>query len=204
MTYSLSEEIDVNGVPRGAPTAGKGRFVSFRDMLVENVVRNGSAPVIRKDALIAAGPFDESLPSCQDFDMWLRVARLRASNIYAVPEVLTQYRRRPRQVSSNVPMMREGLTEVIGRAASVAPEDVAATEGEREVKANSYYAYLSYETGEFGNSLRYLWGGLRASPSGFAGDVRNWLFVGACLLGVMLPRRWHKELDRWLRMRRAN
>lgn len=45
MTYSLSEEIDVDGVPRGTPAAGKGRFVSFRDLLVENVVRNGSAAV---------------------------------------------------------------------------------------------------------------------------------------------------------------
>lgn len=202
MTYSLSEEIDVDGVPRGAPAVGNGRFIAFRDMLVENVIRNGSAAVIRKDALIAAGPFDESLSSCQDFDMWLRVARLRASNIYAVPEVLTQYRRRPRQVSSNVSVMKEGLTEVIGRVASVAPEDVAATEGERGVKLNSYYAYLSYEAREFGSGLRYLLRGLRASPSGFAGDTRNWLFVGACLSGAVLPRRWHESLDRWVRMRR--
>lgn len=202
MTYSLSEEIDVDGVARGGIPGKNTCFISFRDLLVENVVRNGSAAVIRKDALIAAGPFDESLPSCQDLDMWLRIARLRERNIYALPDVLTQYRRRPRQVSSNVPVMQEGLSAVIGRAASIAPEDVVSTETERAVKSNCYHAYLSYEAGEFGDGFRFLWLGLRASPSRFLGGLKNWLFVAACLSGMVLPSGWHEGLDRWVRMRR--
>jgi len=171
-------------------------------MLVENGVRNGSAAVIRRDALIAAGPFDESLPSCQDLDMWLRVARLRQRNIYALPDVLTQYRRRPRQVSSNVEVMREGLATVIGRAASIAPADVAATEAARTGQSNAYHAYLSYEAGEFGDAFRYLRRGFRASPGRLLREGRNWFVAAACLSGAVLPRRWHESLDRWVRSRR--
>jgi len=199
MTFSLSEEIDADGVPGAAEKAAGGRFISFRDLLVENVVRNGSAPVIRKEALLKAGPFDEDLPSCQDLDMWLRIACLRDRNIYRTPEILTQYRRRPRQVSSNVDVMQEGLAAVMGKAAKIHANAVAATEIDRCMEMSCYYAYLSYNGGEFATGLRFLWRGLGTSPSRFLRNPRNGLFAAACLSGLILPQEWHEGLARWAR-----
>jgi len=48
------------------------------------------AALIRRGAIEAAGPFDESLPSCMDYDLWLRLGLDRP--IVRVPEVLAFYR----------------------------------------------------------------------------------------------------------------
>lgn len=48
------------------------------------------APIIRKSALIKAGLFDESLISCQDWDMWIRIF-LEKYDYFIVKEFLTIY-----------------------------------------------------------------------------------------------------------------
>lgn len=48
------------------------------------------AALARRSALDAIGRFDESLPSCMDYDLWLRLAA--AQSIVRVPEVLAFYR----------------------------------------------------------------------------------------------------------------
>jgi glycosyltransferase involved in cell wall biosynthesis len=47
----------------------------FQGELLKHNMIGISSVVVRKDALDAAGHFDESLPSGQDLDMWLRLAR---------------------------------------------------------------------------------------------------------------------------------
>jgi Glycosyltransferases, probably involved in cell wall biogenesis len=47
----------------------------YRDLLVENFIGSCSFPMVRAQALRAVGGFDETLPSCQDWDAWLRIAR---------------------------------------------------------------------------------------------------------------------------------
>lgn len=44
----------------------------FIDRMVELCLVSPSAAVIRKDVFNAFGNFDESLPVCEDFDLWLR------------------------------------------------------------------------------------------------------------------------------------
>jgi glycosyltransferase involved in cell wall biosynthesis len=48
------------------------------------------AALIRRSAIETVGPFDVSLPSCMDYDLWLRLAVART--IVRVPEVLAFYR----------------------------------------------------------------------------------------------------------------
>jgi glycosyltransferase involved in cell wall biosynthesis len=48
------------------------------------------AALVRRSAIDLVGPFDESLPSCMDYDLWLRLGVARP--IVRVPEVLAFYR----------------------------------------------------------------------------------------------------------------
>lgn len=61
---------------------------------VELLLRNARWPVhgalCRKDLITSAGSFDTSLPSAEDFDLWLRVVAF--CKIVRVPEVLAYYR----------------------------------------------------------------------------------------------------------------
>lgn len=198
MTYSGSREIDAEGNIGGLlPTAN--RSVSFRDLLIENPIHNGSVAVVRKNVLDEVGGFDNDLAACHDLDMWLRLAKLREGNIFGISEPLTLYRRRPDQTSSDVQRMAKGWSQCIAKAALVAPDEVRATESARQVNLNRYFAYVSYQARQFGAALRYMGKPLLSSPIGFVMDRRNVLLAGACLSGILLPASWHQAL--YLRMR---
>jgi glycosyltransferase involved in cell wall biosynthesis len=59
-----------------------------RALLRANVIGETSLGMVRRSALEAIGGFDESLPSCQDFDLWQRISeRFRVD---VVPDVLVR------------------------------------------------------------------------------------------------------------------
>jgi GT2 family glycosyltransferase len=59
----------------------------------------GSSFVVKRDALVAAGPFDEGLRLQEDRDMWLRVAAAGHAFV-TVPGTLASYRRHPSSMSA--------------------------------------------------------------------------------------------------------
>jgi glycosyltransferase involved in cell wall biosynthesis len=82
----------------------------LRTLLASNFIAC-STVVARRSALERAGPFDESLPFAQDFDLWLRI--LRRDPIRGIPEVLARYRvDRPRQ-TRELPDEREAVARII-------------------------------------------------------------------------------------------
>lgn len=64
----------------------------FRGKVFKNILQTcilGSAtPLIKKDILVKAGLFDESLLSCEDWDLWIRISRL--CNFDFVPDPLAK------------------------------------------------------------------------------------------------------------------
>jgi glycosyltransferase involved in cell wall biosynthesis len=48
--------------------------------------------IVRREAILKAGLFDETLPSCQDWDMWTRIF-FAGYTCYAVPKFLAIYNR---------------------------------------------------------------------------------------------------------------
>jgi hypothetical protein len=57
-------------------------------LLTDNVVGETSVGMVRRSAFEATGGFDESLPSCQDLDLWLRLSERFEADI--VPESLVR------------------------------------------------------------------------------------------------------------------
>ena len=49
--------------------------LSFRGLIMGNCPPSTSVVMVRKSVLLQTGLFDESLPSFQDYDMWLRIAK---------------------------------------------------------------------------------------------------------------------------------
>lgn len=58
-------------------------------LLLGNMLAHGSM-LLRRDAVLSVGGYDESLRRAQDFDLWLRL--VRAHRIASVPDVLYDYR----------------------------------------------------------------------------------------------------------------
>ncbi len=92
---------------------------AYEKMLVQNVLENGSNPLIRRQALINIGTFNESLAYAEDWDMWLRLAKHYDFVTVPYPHVL--YRISSQSVSNNFLKMEKGCLKFIEQAFSHAP-----------------------------------------------------------------------------------
>jgi len=68
-----------------------------RGMIVRNLIGAPSCVLARRDVLIECGLFDESLVSCSDWDMWMRIAARYP--LLSDPEPRVLYRSHPGQLS---------------------------------------------------------------------------------------------------------
>ncbi len=74
LVYCGMVKIDGNGNVVGEKIP-KYRGRIYLKLLKDNVIGSTSVPLILKDAVMEVGGFDESLPSRQDLDLWLRLAK---------------------------------------------------------------------------------------------------------------------------------
>jgi glycosyltransferase involved in cell wall biosynthesis len=112
----------------------------YQNLLVVNFLENGSNPLIRRQALMEVGGFDESLSNAHDWDMWLRLAA--HYHFIAVPSTQILYRVSPNSMSSNVWGMEASSLRVLEQAFNKAPISVD------HLKSKSFgnlYKYLAYK-----------------------------------------------------------
>ncbi|HXG66240.1 MAG TPA: glycosyltransferase family A protein [Blastocatellia bacterium] len=79
----------------------------------------------RREAIIRAGMFDESLRSSEDFDLWLRVVK-QGGRIAYHRQVLARYRQRPGSLSSDAVWMCHHILRVLekaGRCLDLTPDE---------------------------------------------------------------------------------
>lgn len=62
----------------------------FRSLLIENRIGGSSMVVVRRDALLEVGLFDNMLPALQDYELWLRLAMFKKT-FFFIDEPLTAY-----------------------------------------------------------------------------------------------------------------
>ena len=158
LTFSLSAVVDEQDRTCGLMKPGGYNSFSFRDLIVENPVGNGSAAVIRRRAIELAGPFDESLPASSDCDMWLRIADLRPGNFVRLPEVLTCYRRRDGQTTGNWRRMRAAYEQVMDKARLHDRAAVDSVDDLSRCNKYRYHAFVAYEAGDLLTACRLLRG----------------------------------------------
>lgn len=152
------------------------------DVLRENPVATASNLVVRREAFLAVGGFDETLSHAEDQDL---VARLiaRGGVIEGVDAVLTGYRLSRDGLSRDLPAMYAGWRTVAERHLSV--------EARRPLEA-LYCRYLARRTLRAGGSplaaLGYVRAGLRLDAVSFLADRRRGLAtIFAAVAGMVLP-----------------
>lgn len=91
-------------------------------MLVCNFLEHGSNPLIRKQAFVEFGVFDESLKAAEDWDMYLRLAS--RYHFACVPSVQVLYRRSGNSMSTNISKQESASLQVIERAYERVPESL--------------------------------------------------------------------------------
>ncbi|MBW4615703.1 MAG: glycosyltransferase [Desmonostoc vinosum HA7617-LM4] len=114
VAYSWTDYINENGhfVFSGRRTNACGDV--YENLLISNFLENGSNPLIRREALIDLGGFDESLLAAQDWDMWLRLAC--KFEFVCVQSVQILYRISANSVSSNLLRQETACLQLLARA----------------------------------------------------------------------------------------
>ncbi len=141
VAYSWTDYIDRTGkfVCPGNHVTADGDV--YEQLLLQNFLENGSTPLIRKEALIKVGDFDESLFGPEDWDIYLRLAA--NYQFVAVPKVQVLYRISANSVSSNVFRQASECLKVIERAFNQAP---ASLQHLKKVSISNLYQYLVFKT----------------------------------------------------------
>ncbi|MCJ8281127.1 MAG: glycosyltransferase [Rivularia sp. ALOHA_DT_140] len=122
VAYSWVDYIDESGdfLHHGNHITVNGN--AYEQMLVENVLENGSNPLIRREALINVGGFNQSLTPAEDWDMWLRLAAVYDFVTVPYPQIL--YRTLSSSGSTNVWKMEKVCLKLIEQAFNSAPSSL--------------------------------------------------------------------------------
>lgn len=73
-----------------------------------------SSVVARRKAVIAAGGFDESLPSAQDYELWLSMANASKAKFRIFADALTRYHVIGNSISSDIETRRRCALSILG------------------------------------------------------------------------------------------
>jgi glycosyltransferase involved in cell wall biosynthesis len=197
VTFSHSLVIDETGRSLGIKISSRAGAVSLSQLLRSNVIGNGSCLLLRRDALDRAGWFDPKLAACVDIDVWLRVASLRPGNVVAIPEVLTFYRRRQGQISSDWRRMEGAYLQLLERLRRLAPLDVQREENRSRAGRYRYYARLARDAGEARTAARLLAIAFCWAPVWLLADSKTWRTGLAIFCRLLLPRPLYLRVERW-------
>jgi len=177
--YAGDVEIDDRlRVVAGAPPAPPERVVEQLNR--HNAVPAGASNVIvRSGSLARCGPFDNQLANNEDWDMWLRLARLGPPAW--VPQPLVALRQHAGNASWNMARMLQEL-QVIERRYGIAADRAA---------HYRWAAWVALRGGRRGEALRYY------TQAVGCGDLRS---LGRAVLAVARPGTANRRANRLTRL----
>jgi glycosyltransferase involved in cell wall biosynthesis len=108
--------------------------------------------LLRRECYATAGPFDVTLRACEDWDLWLHIAKERS--ILGTDQVLTRHRVLPGSMSSDPVRMIENRLRVLAK--HIGPEPANSVDGTANQRRAYGRAYLAavVEYLQFGNQLQ--------------------------------------------------
>jgi glycosyltransferase involved in cell wall biosynthesis len=168
----------------------------YAEMLEWDVVSGGSVALVRRAALEAVGPFDESLAIREDWDMWIRLARRH--RFATVPRVLVGYTRKAGNASRDYERMAEEGVRVLAKARRDDPgfEDARY----RFCLARDLFATASFCAVDGSTALAwgYLARSVTLTPAPVLRSPRRLALVGVLGLRTVLPDAAFRATLGWL------
>ena len=113
MVYGGHIRISADGSQLGADIYRPASNDPYADLLAGNSIGMNAAVLYRRDILLAVGGFDEALRLCEDYDIYLRLARKYP--VASHPEIVAEYRWHGRNVSRNTANMLRTVLAVHDR-----------------------------------------------------------------------------------------
>ena len=162
----------------------------YEELMKKNWVSTTSSVVLRRECLEKVGTFDERLPSFQDYDLWIRIAKEYAFEY--VDGSLVTYYEHGEKIWKNHGALEKGIDLIVEKYGHSA-----------ELRKNFSYQYL-------GLGERYLMDGdmqkgrelLRKGMKLYPYEMKHYLNWGTSLLGCQMFRTSHRikqACGKWLK-----
>lgn len=146
LVYTWVELVDADGRRSGRVVGRRVQGDVRGELLTDVVVPCGSSPMVRRDLLLQAGGWDESLRSSPDWDLYLRLAPLAEWRV--VPEPLVGYRQHDSNTSLDWRETDRDLRVILDRAYADAPPELLAQREATRARMTLYFAWKTLRTGD--------------------------------------------------------
>jgi len=182
VAYSASRILRDDGRPTWMTLSGKPLHQDWLfALLCKNCIGHGSNGVFRRSLLAQVGNFDETLPSCEDLDFWLRIAVMGSAVNDIQPKMLfyrdrrplAYYRVRPSGLSFNVRQMEATYGQVLQAAAMRSPQRTAPFMAQARAYQYRYLARLALTAQDLPQARAYLDQAWQADASIFRRDLKS-------------------------------
>jgi glycosyltransferase involved in cell wall biosynthesis len=140
VAYSGTDWIDEssNFIRQASPPSASGNIYGV--LLLSNIVGSGSNALIKQEALLMVGNFDESLKASEDWDLFIRLAA--KYEFIRVDSSQILYRQSPNSMSSKVSYQEQETIKVINKAFKQAPPHLQYL---KKISLANIYIYLTYK-----------------------------------------------------------
>ncbi len=182
IVYTWTALVDENGELTGRYYKRHEEGDVWNTLVEFNLVGCGSVPLIRKSCFEVAGDFDENLRSfVEDWDLWLRMARLYRFKV--VKEPLVFYRQRPDSASKNWEAMERSYQIVIQKNFSDLSPELAASKPRCEAFVYLNLAWMALQGANADRlaASRYQWKAVQSFPL----IVLRWEFLRFCFASAL-------------------
>jgi glycosyltransferase involved in cell wall biosynthesis len=141
------------------------------ELLHENCVGSTSTMLLKRECLERVGGFDETLPSCQDYDLWIRIAQ--EFEFEVISEPLFKYYFQDRKISNNLDALNTGL-EMLAKKYSKPPLSKKFYSS-RHLSLGVLYCYAGNDQ----KAKKALWKAIKIHPLA----LRPYLYLGLAFFG---------------------
>lgn len=156
LVYCGIHEVDPEGRVLKTVSCEQGmRGDIYKQLLIKNRMTGGTVVVSRK-AIDVAGVFDESFEAAENWDLWIRVARLFA--VEYVDEPLVNYLKHPGNMSSNCQKMSRASWSILQKHLPPSARNGKLKQTYEQAYANYYYnqAVVNFSNGDYPEARRLI------------------------------------------------
>lgn len=207
VSFSASRLVDDDGADIGMIQSPAGRVFDAASIFCRNPIGNGSAPVLRREALSAIAYederlnrtcwFDESFRQSEDIECWTRIAATTPWTFHYIDAPLTRYRVNAGGLSANVAPQLATWQRFRAKVAVYAPALNAAHGDRAEGYQLRYLARRAVRSGDAKTASEMIVRALKLAPRMIVEEpVRTLSTVAAALIQRAMPKAVFQTAER--------
>jgi glycosyltransferase involved in cell wall biosynthesis len=187
VSYSYLAYISDDGKPTHNYYINKNRQPTAIDLIRRSHIITSSA-IVRKACFLQAGLFDENLRSCEDYEMWIRIALRTQYKALLLPEPLTRYRIRNNSLSKDYSKFIDNAHLAMNRVCDIMPslDDHLKKRALAEIYRST--AKRALDNGAPKQATKMIGHSIYLSPFLYLTDIRAITTLILLLIEVSLPR----------------